>query len=863
VLIVTTPSTAAWWRQVFAVLDQALDLPAEGRESLVRRACEGDAALAAEVARLLAQADRASVLDTPAVEFAAPFLHDLPPEADASVSGARIGAYRILRELAHGGMGTVYLAERADEQYHQTVALKVLRGWNAESDRSVRRFLEERQILASLEHPDIARLLDGGVTADGLPWFVMEYVEGIPIDRYCDTRRLNIDERLELFCRVCAAVQHAHRNLIVHRDLKPANILVTAVGGVKLLDFGIAKLLVADGAADARTATVERLMTPLYASPEQVRGEAISTATDVYALGVLLNDLLTGRDPYLLTTREPSEIVRAILEREPQPPSAAVLLGDEVADRAQARGSVVARLVRRLRGDLDTIVLTALQKEAGRRYGTAEQLEADVRRHLAGLPVTARPDSRLYRAQKFVRRNRIGVGLAAGVALLVLAFAVVTAVQSVRIRAQADRIAVERDRAEQVSTYLAGLFQTSDPFAGGGARLTARQILDSGATRIDRELASQPEARAQMLFEMGRAYFGLGVRDRARRFVETSLAIRRRTSSEPQIVVAQTLDFLGTVLVLQGELDDAERAYRDALAQRRQLQGSRHPDVARSLNGLAGVLRSRARFREADSVSREAVTLDEARSDEHRLDLAQSLDGQARALWELADFAAAAQLYSRALMLRRQVLPDGHLEVAGSVVRLAMALGDAGQTAGADSLFRDGLAARRRALGGDHPDVIADEAEYARLLHRLRRDGEAERLYLRALSIARQRLPASHPLVATVLMGLGELRLDAGAPRAAEPLFREALAVRQAALSQHHPGSADAEQLVGAAALALGRYAEADLYLHSRLELLRATYGDRHPRMQAVFRRLVALHEAAGEPDRAAEFQKLLVVVGR
>lgn len=860
-LIVTSPSTAVWWRQVFDVLDQALDLPTEGREPFVRRACGDNTALAAEVARLLVQADSASVLDTPAAEFAAPFLRDLSFGADETASGARIGAYRILRELGHGGMGTVYLAERADEQYHKTVALKLLRGWNAESDRSVRRFLEERQMLASLEHPDIARLLDGGVTADGLPWFVMEYVEGIPIDRYCDTRSLSIDERLELFCRVCAAVQHAHRNLIVHRDLKPANVLVTPAGGVKLLDFGIAKMLGSDGASNARTATVERLMTPLYASPEQVRGDAISTATDVYALGVLLTELLTGRDPYRLTTREPLDIVRAILEREPQPPSAAVLLGDHVADRARARGSVVARLVRRLRGDLDTIVLTALQKDAGRRYGTAEQLEADVRRHLARLPVTARPDTWLYRAQKFVRRNRIGVGVATGVALLVLGFAVVTAVQSVRIRVQAGRITVERDRAEQVSTFLAGLFQTSDPFAGGGARLTARQILDSGATRIDRELASQPETRAQMLFEMGRAYFGLGALDRARRFVETSVAIRRRTSPEPRVQLAQSLDLLGTVLVALGVLDDAERAYREELELRLQLQGPRHPDVARTLNGLAATLRAQGRFRDADSVSREAVAIDEARSDEHRLDLAQSLDGRARAVWELGDFAAAAQLHRRALMLRRQVLPDGHPDVAGSVVRLATALGDAGQTAEADSLFRYGLAARRRALGGDHPDVIADEAEYARLLHRLRRDGEAERMYQHTLNTARQRLPGAHPLVATVLIGLGELRLDEGAPRAAEPLFRKALAIRQAALSRLHPGIGDAEQLVGAAALALGRYDEADHYLQGRLGLLRATYGDSHPRVQAAFRRLVALYEAAGQLDRAADFQRLLVVV--
>lgn len=857
-----TMNSAAWWRQVFDVLDQAFDLPADERAAFVREACHDDLALGAQVVRLLNDEDAASVLDTPALTFATPFLHELSGEADSAATGSRVGPYRILRELGHGGMGTVYLAERADQQYRKTVALKLLRGWTVGSQRSVRRFLEERQILAGLDHPDIARLLDGGVTADGLPWFAMEYVEGLPIDRFADEHQLSIEERLELFCRVCAAVQHAHRNLVVHRDLKPGNILVNPSGGVKLLDFGIAKMLGGDGlgADGARTASVELLMTPLYASPEQVRGGAISTATDVYALGVLLHELLTGRDPYRLTTREPLEVVRGILELEPEPPSEAVFHGTDVEARCCARGLTVAKLARRLRGDLDTIVLTALQKEPARRYGTAEQLAADLHRHLAGMPVTAQPDRRLYRAQKFVRRHRLGVGVAAGVALLVTAFAAVATVQSVRIRAQAGRLTVERDRSEQVSEFLAGLFQTSDPFASAGAKLTAREILDSGARRIDRELASQPDLRAQMLLEMGRAYFGLGARDRARRFVETSLAVRRRMSPRPTLEIAQTLDFLGAVLVAQGELEAAERVYREALGLRRQLQGPQHRDLARTLNGLAGVLRARARFHDADSVSRDAVAIDSARTGDNRVDLAQSLEGRAEAIRVLADYPSAVQLYGHALALRRQALPDGHPDVASSVVHLATAMGDAGQLATADSLFRSGIAALRRALGDEHPDIVAAEAEYARLLHHMRRDSEAEQVYRKVLASARRRQPGPQPLVATILLGLGELRLDKGAPRAAEPLFREALAIREAALPQLHPDIADAEQFVGAAALALGRYKEAEQFLPWRLQLLRGAYGDGHPRVQAAFRRLVALYDAAGQPGRAAAYRDLFVV---
>lgn len=854
------PRPAAWWRHVFEILDQAVELTAEERDAYVASACGVDSELSGAVAGLIADANTLSFLEAPALEFAAPLFADLPAGHDYAASGLQIGPYRILREIGHGGMGTVYLAERADDQYRKQVAVKLLRGWDATDEHRVRRFREERQILAALDHPDIARLLDGGVTGDGLPWFAMEYVEGMPFDHYCDERRLTIDSRLELFCRVCAAVQYAHRNLVVHRDLKPANILVTADGQVKLLDFGIAKLLSSEGSSTL-TAIGERLMTPLYASPEQLRGSPISTASDVYALGVLLHELLTGRYPYRLTGREPLEVARAVFEQEPERPSAAVLRPGDRSARAHpsvVTGLAPAKLARRLSGDLDTIVGTAMQKDVGRRYQTAEQLEAELRRHLAGLPVTARPDSTLYRAQKFVRRHRIGVAMAGGVALLILGFGAVSAVQSLRIGRQAVRITVERDRAEQVSHFLAGLFQTSDPYAGAGGKLTGREILDSGAARIDRELAGQPIARAQMLFEMGRAYFGLGVRARARRFVETSLAIRRRVSPEGQIEIAQALDFLGVVLLEQGELEGAERAYHEALALRRQLLGARHRDVARTLNGLAATLRAAGRFRTADSVSQEAVGIDEERGGNNRLDLAASLEGLAHAGRELGEFAAAGVLYGRVLALRRQELPEEHPDIASGVINLAAALGDSGQVVAADSLFRYGLAVKRRLLGDEHPDVAADEAQYARLLHRRRSDRESEALYRHSLRIAQQRLPAVHPLTASILLGLGELRLDQGAPEKPEPFLREAYAIRLAALPKGHPHIAEVEQFLGAAALARRRYSEAERYLLWRFDDLRAAYREGDPRIRAALERIVTVYDAAGQPRQAAKYRAQL-----
>ena len=838
----TPTASAAWWRDVLNVVDEALDLAPEQRTAYVKHAFGGDHTMAAAAAAILEDGGGAGFLEAEAVEFAAPFLRSDRAAFRRSPEGLQLGSYRVLHEIGHGGMGTVYLAERADNQYRKRVAVKLLPKWSASNERLVRRFMDERQILAALEHPDIARLFDAGVNGDGLPWFAMEYVEGVPIDRYCTEGSLAIDQRLDLFCRVCTAVQYAHTKLVVHRDLKPANILVTADGSVKLLDFGIAKLLGSDptDTPASLTLTRERIMTPLYASPEQVRGDPISTASDVYSLGVLLHELLTGRSPYRITTREPHEVARAILEQEPQKPSAVVPAG----------------IARRLRGDLDTIVLTAIQKEPGRRYGTAVQLEGDVRRHLAGLPLAAQPESRRSRARKFVRRHRLGVATGAGVSLLIIAFGVVSTIQSIRIRAQGASITAERDRAEEVSDFLVGLFRISDPYSGADGGLSARAILDSGAVRIDRELAGQPHARAQMLFEMGRAYYGLGARDRARRFVETSLAIRRRVSPEATIEIASTLDFLGVVLREQGELDAAEQAYRDALRERRAMLGPGHREIARTLNGLASVLRAAGHFRSADSVSREAVAIDEASLANNPLDLAESLDGLAQAVHARGSFAEAAAMYRRVLTLRQNALGATHPEVGRSFARLAGAVGSAGDKGLADSLFRHGLQIERRTLGNDHPDVAADEAGHANLLHGLGSDSEAVNLYEHALTTARRRLPPVHTLTATILSGIGELELDRGAPGRAEPLLREALAMRRSALPPQHPHIAETEELVGAAILAARRSMEAERYLLPSHEQLRAAYGDEDPRTQRARRRLIALYEATRQPSEASRFRE-------
>ena len=700
----TADKPAEWWRRLFDAADQALELTPEDQAALLQQCAAEDAAFGAELSALLAAADCASPLDEGAVAFATPMLNQLSHEpGKAKQEASACGPYRILRELGHGGMGAVYLAERSDDQYRKQVALKLLPSWSARSERRVQRFLEERQILAALEHPGIARLLDGGIAADGTPWFAMEFVEGIPIDRHCDEHRLTIEERLRLFGDVCSAVQYAHRSLVVHRDLKPANILVTDNGAVKLLDFGVAKLL--DGSAvDANlTKTGERLLTPLFASPEQLRGEPISTASDVYALGVLLNILLTGRHPYRLTNAQQYEVARAALEQDTVRPSKAITEPNGSADEpfmdvgqvVAARRTTTSKLRKRLQGDLDAIVLKAMAKESTRRYASAEQLESDIQRYLAGLPVSARGENRSYHARKFLRRYRLAVAAAVGVAALVLGFAVVTATQSARIKVQAQRVAAERDRAESFSLYMARVFTSAaQPRAGRG--VTGAEFLDSAAARVDRDLASQPEGRARTMLQIARAYHQRGTAERAEHFARRALRVWRTLPGDHALERGESWQLLGQIQMTSREFAAAERSYGEALALRRRRLGQQHRQVARTLDGLAAALRAQSRFPEAEKLSREALAIHRAQAARNPADLAQSLHGLADVLLEQGRYASAEPLYRESLRMLDQTLPTAQAEMASALFGLGAALGGMGQKRAADSVLREAVISYRR-----------------------------------------------------------------------------------------------------------------------------------------------------------------------
>ena len=506
-------------QQLTDLLDEVLQLPTAERTAFLASACQGDTELQREAESLIASFEQASsFIEAPAFAGASDFLL----AADEPMEGRRIGHYTIVRELGRGGMGAVYLAERADE-YREQVALKIVKR-GMDTDFVVRRFRHERQILASLNHPNIARLFDGGTTAEGLPYFVMEYIEGEPIDQYCAHHKLAIQERLKLFRIVCGAVHYAHQNLVIHRDLKPGNILITADGTVKLLDFGIAKILNPEiSQTIEKTATMMRLMTPEYASPEQVRGELVTTASDVYSLGVVLYELLTGQRPYRITSILPSDIERIICEQEPTRPSAAAkqtrndergMMNQERSNNeASGKGNKTHRssfIIHRslLRGDLDNIVLMALRKEPLRRYTSVEQFAEDIRRHLEGLPVIARSDTFSYRTSKFMQRHKVGVAAAALIVLSLIA-GLITTVWQAR-RAQAQQAKAERrfnDVRKLANSYL---FEFHDAIAELQGTTQARALVVKRALEYLDSLAQEASDDRGLQQELAAAYLKVG-----------------------------------------------------------------------------------------------------------------------------------------------------------------------------------------------------------------------------------------------------------------------------------------------------------------------------------------------------------------
>jgi serine/threonine-protein kinase len=805
-------------RRLDTLLDRALELPAaERRAFLDREAASEDERQT--LARLLAAAEDSAAEP----RLGGALWSDLADGfARELATGERLGAYRILGELGRGGMATVYRAERADRQYEQTVALKILDRPAADA-RAVARFNRERQILASLDHPRIARILDGGVAPDGRPWFAMELVDGARIDEHCDHHRLDLRRRLALFAEVAQAVAAAHRQLVVHRDIKPSNILVDALGQPKLLDFGIAKLVeeeVAEGTAGELTHAAVPL-TPSYASPEQAGGLPVTTASDVYQLGLLLYELLAGERAFPPSEATPASLRERASVGAPCRPSETVS-GAPGAARAEGRGLGSARQLRRaLAGDLDTIVLTALRPEVGRRYPSVERLIEDVERHLGGLPILARRDALAYRAGKFVSRHRFGVAAATvGVVALVAVVGYYTA----RLRTERDTAARQAATARQVAQFLADLFTAADPFTVKQvAQRTAVELLAEG-TRLAEHggaLTTEPEARAALLAVLGNVYGGLGEMVTAIRLSDEAIALRReRLGPLHPDTLDGRLDRM-SLERLAGRPTEAQVIGRELLPLLEAALGPGHPRVGDAKMQLALALADTGPLEEARALIAGAVAIAEVQRPADPLRLARVLTVEATIAGRSGDLEASAELSQRAVDLVQSVDPDNPT-IANTLGGLA---GDL-QNLGRVSEARAALAEAERILlaraGAEHPLTLKSSLRIANLAVLL---GEP--------AVALTRLDATLPIADRVLgptswwLGYGRLRramalVDLGRKdeAAAEALRGRDLTV--AALGETSATAIDANRRLGGVLQDVGRFAEAKDVLRHTIQLAEA-----------------------------------------
>ena len=860
------------WEHLWQIFDDALERSPEDRGAFLATACAGDASMREEIDSLLASHENAGSFIGGAVASAAGDV----VASSGMARGQRIGAYEVIRPIGRGGMGEVYLAVRADDEYHQEVAIKIVRG-GLDSPEILKRFLAERQILANLGHANIARLLDGGTTEGGSAYVVMEYVDGEPIDRFCDRMRLDTRSRLNLFRQVCSAVQHAHRNLVVHRDIKPGNILVTPDGIPKLLDFGIAKILDPGGAdgGPALTRTAIRLLTPEYASPEQVKGEAITTATDVYSLGVLLFHLLTGRLPYRITSDKQADLEQAICDTAPERPSTAVTRepdrlamevepsSAEAADRSEvseARRTSPEGLSRQLRGDLDNIVLMALRKEPERRYASADQFSEDIQRFLNGLPVMARQDSWGYRTAKFVGRNRLGVVAAAGVVLLLAGVSVTMTIQSFRIARERDRALVAEARAksqaattEQVSRFMVDLFGGVDPEEARGREITAREILDRGAERIRRELNEQPEVRARLQGTMGEVYGNIGLYDEATPLLEESLRQLVELHGEESLEAADARARLASLLQTRGAYDEADEQLTRVLEIRRELLAPDHPDLAKSLDRIGLLRRLQGRYEEAETAIREA--LDGARASgesEHKDErIALYTNHLGLVLKDRGDSAEAEVAFREALALQIEVLGEDHPQVGSTLGNLGDLLARMSRFDEAEQLLQKGLDLHRRLYGDEHV-VVATQINNLASFYKEMGDLEtAEARQREALAIYRKNLGENHYYVAMSYNNLANILQDEGELDAAEAMHRKSLALHRKILGNDHPKIGDCLNNLANLLWEGGKLDESESLYKEALALERKLLGGDHPYIAMDLNNLAIVPRDGGDLDGA------------
>lgn len=846
------------WKNIKRIFAQALELEGHERDHYVRKACGENRELLMEVQSLLEAHEKPGSLDQ---TISGLRMSAISYARDEHMKGEMIGKYRIIRQIGHGGMGSVYLAERADGEFKQNVALKLLRSSLA-ADEQINRFKSERQILASLSHDHIAGLIDGGVTKYGQPYYVMEYVKGKTLNEYCDNEKLTLEERLKLFMDICSAVQYAHSKLVVHRDLKPANILVTDDGSVKLLDFGIAKI-VADENESPEYIPLTRPgllpLTPSYASPEQIRNENITTSSDIYQLGLVLYEQLSGVSPYNLKGMSPAAVEKMVCETEPPAPwkklNTAGGRGEAVVPDpdmiCENRSTTIRQIQKNLQGDLESIVMKALEKEPGRRYESVEQFSNDIRRYLTGKPVMAHSNSGIYRFRKFLRRKPYESASAAVIILLLAVYVVSITWHSQRTGAALERAEQEAAKSEQTLEFLMGMFEAGNPRESPGDLVTARELLERGLDDANR-LANSPELQANLFHVIGKVYTGLGRYDTAIETLQKAVKVQKNHPGSDNVETARYLSDLAIAHTRNGNYGLANDLYEEALDILLSEVGDDHPEVANTLAKMGSWIPVTG-IEKAVELRYEVLRIREkVYGDEHLL-TADALVDAGKIERSRANPLESIELFGRALQIRSSILGPGHPETAKCMIFLA----DINRLYHldrdrAEQLYRTALAIQTDYYGEIHSSRLHAITGLASLLVEKGNYGEAGELFAENLELRETIFGENHPSYAE---GLGQLAAgyrEMGELHKSEHYYERALTLWKELVGNDHPSVSGVMTGYGKTLTDLNKYNKADSLLSKALEIQRSYFGENSGAL--VLGAIGRMHLKQGNHDSAEKY---------